>query len=86
MRPMREYPPAPQLTAGDEPDERWNKRTCAEFPGLWDYDHHGETTAQRDLRHEIAAADCLDCPALDLCLAMNHDGATGVIAGRVIKP
>ena len=85
MRPMREYPPAPKYTPGDDPDERWHNRTCAGHNAwMWDYDIHGESTEARKQRHRDAIAGCHDCPALDLCMAQKFEGAAGVIAGKVV--
>ena len=87
MRPIREYPPARHLTGGDDPDARWQQRTCAgDNAWLFDYEHHGETTGMRRQRHQEAKAMCADCPALDLCQRQSFPGAAGVIAGRVVTP
>lgn len=81
---VRQHPPGRHLETGTDPDLRWNDRTCATNQWIWDYEIHGESRENRRERHREAIRGCLDCPALDLCRAMNHAGAAGVIAGKVV--
>ena len=85
MKPMREYPPAPQLTPRGT-DDAWSTRTCNDLDRawLWDYEIAGEASGERKRRHELAASECAKCPVLNLCKQRDHTGAAGVIAGEVV--